>query len=152
MDFPMLDNTPAVAIDLDGTLAEYEGWRGDDHIGNPRKNAIWALNCFKQNGWEVEIFTNRHKTKPIWQWLEKWAPGLVDRINETRATRKDEEPTVKGHKPKVDLFIDDRSWETFGEELDWVTVIQRLDSKGMFPRGLVPMKDSTQGDGNDRGN
>lgn len=23
------------AVDLDGTLAHYDGWRGEDHIGDP---------------------------------------------------------------------------------------------------------------------
>lgn len=24
-----------IAVDLDGTLAEYDGWKGSAHIGNP---------------------------------------------------------------------------------------------------------------------
>ena len=26
---------PWIGVDLDGTLAHYTGWRGEDHIGKP---------------------------------------------------------------------------------------------------------------------
>jgi hypothetical protein len=36
-----------VAVDLDATLATYEGWRGIQHIGDPRPGAANFLRrCF----------------------------------------------------------------------------------------------------------
>lgn len=134
----MIKDTPAVAIDFDGTLAEYDHWRGPDHVGEPRKNAVWALECFKLNGWEIEIFTCRSVKEPIWRWVETYAPGTVDRVNETRHTPKDDFGR-DSPKPRVDLFIDDRSWETFGEDLSWEKVMKTLDAKGLFPEGLKPL-------------
>lgn len=139
MNFPMLMGTPAVAIDLDGTLAFYNGWKGPHHIGEPRPNAVWALNCFKYNGWDVTLFTNREESQAIWDWVEKFASGSVDRVNECR-----KDPDLKNSlgrasmKPAVDLFIDDRQEYWFGRELDWVEVMERLQSLGVFSKGLLP--------------
>jgi len=139
MNFPILDNTPAVAIDFDDTLAEYTGWQGPHHVGKPRKHAIWALKCFKHNGWEVEIFTSRSLTEPIWDWVDKYAPGLVDRVNDTRPSHPHDVPGRESHKPKVDLFIEDRTPEWFGEPLDWLKIMERLDQKGILQHGLLPL-------------
>lgn len=139
MHFPMLDAVPAVAIDFDGTLAKYHGWKGPSVLGRPRENAIWALRCFKYNGWDVEIFTNRDEVKYIWMWVRKWAPCLVDRVNESRESAGKERGRGKSSKPSVDLFVDDRSWETWGEELDWVRVMRVLESKGLMPKGLLEL-------------
>lgn len=29
-----------IGVDLDGTLAEYHGWKGAEHIGQPRLDAL----------------------------------------------------------------------------------------------------------------
>jgi hypothetical protein len=139
-EFPMLGNTPVVAIDLDDTLSEYDGWKGPTHFGAPRENAIWALKCFKHNGWEVEIFTSRNHDENVKRlWVDKYAPGLIDRVNETRHhPDTHEDPGRDSPKPKVDLFIDDRSDYWYGRELDWIEIMERLDKKGLFPKGLLP--------------
>ena len=41
-----------IAIDLDGTLAEYDGWKGIDNIGKPIKGAVEA---------EWDIYTEIHQ-------------------------------------------------------------------------------------------
>ena len=129
--FPMSEDTPVAAIDFDNTLAKYAGWKGSDHVGKPRKNAIWALECFKHNGWEVEIFTSRKDTEPVWAWIKHYAHGLIQRVNETR-----DHSGEKAFKPKADIFIDDRSEYWIGRELDWVEVMERLKRRGFMPNGL----------------
>ncbi|PHS22254.1 MAG: hypothetical protein COA84_13940 [Robiginitomaculum sp.] len=52
-----------IGVDLDGTLAYYDKWRGIEHVGDPIK-----LMCDRVRGWltegkEVKIFTAR-VTKP----------------------------------------------------------------------------------------
>lgn len=139
MNFPILDGIPTVAIDFDDTLAEYNGWKGPQHVGEPRENAIWALRCFKHNDWEVEIFTSRSLTEPLWDWVDKYAPGLVIRINDTRPSHPHDIPGRESHKPKVDLFIDDRTPEFFGVDLNWKQIMESLDQKGLLPKGLLPL-------------
>jgi hypothetical protein len=34
---------PTVAVDLDATLALYDGWKGVEHIGEPVEGASWFL-------------------------------------------------------------------------------------------------------------
>lgn len=48
-----------IAVDLDGTLAEYDYWRGPDHIGAPIRNTVWLLRNFHSQNTEIFIFTCR---------------------------------------------------------------------------------------------
>lgn len=48
-----------IGIDLDGTLAEYHGWKGGDHIGKPVPGAMDFVRWLLEQGWEVRIFTAR---------------------------------------------------------------------------------------------
>lgn len=49
----------AIAFDLDGTLAEYDGWKGVDHIGPPIPAMIAVLREHIAKGDECIIFTAR---------------------------------------------------------------------------------------------
>lgn len=48
-----------VAFDLDGTLAEYTGWKGPQHIGAPVPGMVAILKAYLAAGREVRIFTAR---------------------------------------------------------------------------------------------
>lgn len=48
-----------VGIDLDGTLAYYDGWKGIDHIGDPIPVMRQYVLDLKDAGVEVRIFTAR---------------------------------------------------------------------------------------------
>jgi hypothetical protein len=51
---------PAViAVDLDGTLAEYHGWKGIEHIGKPIPAMVDKVKGLLATGFEVVIFTAR---------------------------------------------------------------------------------------------
>lgn len=67
-----------IAVDLDATLAEYNGWLGESHIGAPIKEMVELLKSIKELGHELWIFTARlsnndkEKTRSaIITWLEK---------------------------------------------------------------------------------
>lgn len=49
----------SVAIDLDGTLAEYDGWKGVEHIGKPIPVMMEVVKLMIGMGYDVEIFTAR---------------------------------------------------------------------------------------------
>ena len=48
-----------VGFDLDGTLAEYDGWKGIDHIGEPIKPMVDKIKKLREDGVMVKIVTAR---------------------------------------------------------------------------------------------
>ena len=48
-----------IGVDLDGTLAQYDGWRGPDHIGEPVPAMAFRVRKWLSEGREVRIFTAR---------------------------------------------------------------------------------------------
>lgn len=46
-------------VDLDGTLAKYEGWQGEGHIGDPVPLMQERVKRWLAEGWEVKIVTAR---------------------------------------------------------------------------------------------
>lgn len=48
-----------IAVDLDGTLAHYDGWKGIEHIGDPIPRMLARVRRWRVQGHEVVIFTAR---------------------------------------------------------------------------------------------
>lgn len=48
-----------IGVDLDGTLAEYHGWRPDGSIGDPIPLMVDRVRQWMREGVEVRIFTAR---------------------------------------------------------------------------------------------
>jgi hypothetical protein len=48
-----------IGVDLDGTLAYYEGWQGPQHIGKPVAAMVARVKRWLEQGREVRIFTAR---------------------------------------------------------------------------------------------
>lgn len=48
-----------IGVDLDGTLAHYDRWRGETHIGAPVPKMLERVKGWLANGVEVRIFTAR---------------------------------------------------------------------------------------------
>lgn len=48
-----------IGVDLDGTLAEYAGWQGPEHIGRPIPAMVERVRKWLADGKEVRIFTAR---------------------------------------------------------------------------------------------
>lgn len=48
-----------IGVDLDGTLAEYDGWRGPDRIGAPVPAMVERVKLWLGEGKDVRIFTAR---------------------------------------------------------------------------------------------
>ena len=48
-----------IGVDLDGTLAEYHGWQGIDHIGAPVPAMVERVKRWVAEGKKVKIFTAR---------------------------------------------------------------------------------------------
>lgn len=62
-------------VDLDGTLARYNGFKGPDHIGEPIPEMVEQIKAWLAEGKTVKIFTARACVKdhipPVEAWVEK---------------------------------------------------------------------------------
>lgn len=59
-----------IGVDLDGTLAHYEGWVGVDHIGEPIPAMVERVKGWLAEGIKVKIFTARVSTRNSIELLE----------------------------------------------------------------------------------
>lgn len=65
-----------IGVDLDGTLAKYDSWKGEDHIGDPIPAMLFRVKQWVSRGVRVKIMTARYHNGPrqielIQDWLEK---------------------------------------------------------------------------------
>lgn len=61
----MSNNKGWIGVDLDGTLARYDGWKGVDHIGEPIPAMVERVKTWLAQGREVRIFTARVAPRPV---------------------------------------------------------------------------------------
>jgi hypothetical protein len=54
-----MNNGGWIGVDLDGTLAHYEGWKGTHHIGAPIAPMVERVKGWLAAGKRVKIFTAR---------------------------------------------------------------------------------------------
>ncbi|MFH2110403.1 MAG: capsular biosynthesis protein [Candidatus Bathyarchaeota archaeon] len=97
-----------ICFDLDGVLAEYDGWRGPSHIGKPIPEGVDLAKRLRELGFQIIIFTCRLNGQwpgvdyqKIKRQVEEWldAHGVpYDRV----ATQVD-------GKPFADAYVDDRA-------------------------------------------
>jgi hypothetical protein len=71
-------NIGYIAVDLDGTLAEYNGWLGENHIGAPIPKMVERVKNWLEQGTRVKIFTARaygdrpEAIKYVKEWCKKY--------------------------------------------------------------------------------
>jgi hypothetical protein len=63
-----------IGVDLDGTLAYYDGWRGDFHIGAPVPAMLARVKVWISENKQVRIFTARASTDnpKVIEAIEEW--------------------------------------------------------------------------------
>lgn len=88
-----------VAVDFDGVLNRYNGWKGENELYPPQSGAKYFLKKLDEK-YTVIIFTCRD-TQKIWEWLKKYK--LDQYIQE-----------VTNKKPRAFAYIDDRAIEYNG--------------------------------------
>ena len=63
-----------IGVDLDGTLAEYAGWKGPESIGKPIPAMVERVRGWLNDGKEVKLFTARacipEQLPPVRKWLD----------------------------------------------------------------------------------
>ena len=62
----------AICVDFDGVLAEYNGFQGEDHCGEPISGAREFLEKLISVGLEFVIFTARDPER-VKKWFEKYS-------------------------------------------------------------------------------
>src|SRR5262249_54544125 len=88
-----------IAVDLDGTLAEYHGFKGEEHIGKPIPAMLERVKRWVKEGKTVVIFTARVHGPGAFPHIQKW---LRDNgLEGLRITNKKE--------PAMEEFWDDRA-------------------------------------------
>lgn len=61
-----------IGVDLDGTLAFYDGWKGPQSIGDPVPSMLARVKVWIKDGIEVRIFTARAFTPELIPFVEVW--------------------------------------------------------------------------------
>ena len=61
-----------IGVDLDGTLARYNGWEGIDHIGEPLLPMVTKIKEWIAAGKTVKIFTARASDPKSIPYIKKW--------------------------------------------------------------------------------
>lgn len=89
-----------ICVDLDGVLAQYSGWQGPDHIGEPMPGAGEFLKALTDMGFEIVIHTTRDQAK-VAKWLiENKISRIIDIAHISKITNQ---------KVTAMAYIDDRA-------------------------------------------
>lgn len=86
---------PLVCVDLNGVLDSYTGWKHPDHWDPPRPGATAFLQALVAHGFDVVVFTTRHRTG-VRRWLREH--GLLEYVS-----------AITDRKPPAHVFVDDRA-------------------------------------------
>lgn len=108
-----------IAIDLDNTLAKYDGWTGYGEIGEPMLNAKWALDLIKKMDFIIIVYTCREETTLVKEWLDKHEIPY-DHINYCPVNSEVGLSPVKIY---ADIYVDDRG---IGFRGDWNHTITEI--------------------------
>lgn len=76
-----------IAVDLDGTLAHYDKWISEDHIGAPIEPMVRRVREWLSAGHDVRIFTARARIPSAIPPIERWCAqyfGQVLRVTNTK--------------------------------------------------------------------
>lgn len=72
-----------IGVDLDGTIAHYDGWKGVEHIGKPIPKMVERVKQWLKDGISVKIFTARVCHDPdgeILRHIEAWCQEHLGQI------------------------------------------------------------------------
>lgn len=69
-----------IGVDLDGTLAYYDKWVGDSHIGAPVPKMLERVKRWLAEGQEVRIMTARARSAVAVKAIEAWCLVHVGQV------------------------------------------------------------------------
>ena len=91
-----------LVFDLDGTIFEYDRWRGEDHFGQPRAHVKEVMDELKAAGFRLLVYTRRKNPDKVAAALRKHEIPFTA-VNRDPGHEDDGTP-----KPSGLLYIDDR--------------------------------------------
>jgi adenylylsulfate kinase len=103
------ERQPTIAVDFDGVLADYDGWKGADALGAPRGDVVNALRILRQEGWKIVVHTTRSEEQIEPYLRQHEIPH--DEINRNSAYQN------SGSKPVATVYWDDRALRYSGDAL-----------------------------------
>jgi adenylylsulfate kinase len=101
---------PTIAVDFDGVLAEYDGWKGPAVLGPPRSDVVEVLRILREEGWKIVVYTTRAEEHIRGYLHQHQIP--YDEINKNSAYRN------SGSKPVATVYWDDRALRYTGNAYD----------------------------------
>lgn len=136
------DRPLTIAVDLDGTLATYDHWRGEEHFGSLREGARETMQQLKDAGHTIIIWTCRDDEELVQNWLE--ANGVpFDFIN-----ANPDQPEDTSDKIAADIYLDDRGiaadqpWAKIAEAIR-AKVAEKIPTHGKHGHHTSPLAVST---------
>jgi adenylylsulfate kinase len=96
-----------LAVDFDGVIADYDGYKGPDVLGAPRSDVLAALRRLKGEGWKIVIHTTRGAAEIAAYLVEHGVPHDEVNCNSDYQTG--------GTKPVADVYWDDRALRYSGD-------------------------------------
>ena len=107
-----------IAVDFDGVVANYDGWKGPSVLGPPRPDVLEALQALRAEGWKIVIHTTRGEDEIAAYLAEHGIPH--DEIN------RNSDYQTRGVKPVADVYWDDRSFRYSGDARKDLELIRRF--------------------------
>jgi len=119
-----------IVVDFDGVIAQYSGWRGPDHYGEPVPYVQEALDELHVWGWDIVVWTTRGDADGVRNYMREH--GLYcDSVN-----THDHNPPGCSSKPIAEVYVDDHGWYDVKRRFSWCRVMKRLRKLYRDPRGL----------------
>ena len=107
-----------IAVDFDGVIAEYDGWKGAGVLGRPRADVKAALAVLRTEGWKIIIHTTRGEQEVAEFLREHGIP--YDEFNRNSDYR------TQGIKPVADVYWDDRALRYSGDASKDLDIIRKF--------------------------
>ncbi|HUI74743.1 MAG TPA: hypothetical protein VLX32_07350 [Candidatus Acidoferrum sp.] len=107
-----------IAVDFDGVIAEYDGWKGPGILGLPRNDVVEALRTLHAEGWKIIIHTTRGKAEISGYLAQHQIPHHEVNRNSNYRTL--------GVKPVADVYWDDRAFRYSGDACQDLVEIRRF--------------------------
>jgi hypothetical protein len=94
-----------IAVDFDGTIAQYGSWKGVGVFGDPVLSAQWALKMLKNLGATIIVHTCRKETNLVIDYLREHKIPY-DHVN---YSPRNVELKLSPKKIAADIYIDDKA-------------------------------------------
>lgn len=94
-----------IAVDFDGTISYYNGWKGKGVFGAPIEGCREFLLALRQEGWTIIVNTTRSETQDIHKYLSRYKIPF-DHINFSPETNTQ---FLSPAKVLADVYLDDRA-------------------------------------------